>query len=278
MPSQRIFSSNPIKGLATEGNITLLLITLILCYVFYRSWKNWKLVLGILVAVIVVDFLFGIAFVFTLPLWTGLAFILFIYGLTTGKFKKPIDANGKKGKPGVILLLVIFGFGYYSYFGGIKPCIYDYFQSGENYRDLLNYGPLTLNEDVYVVSGGEFDSYNCFNFVGPSFKHNILAKKDLDDSCVNCKDVFRSQGATITTLPAGTKFQYQATYYGGRRGLTAFNSSQSTYWELKGEDGENYTLLLPSKYYEDHKKMGMFKEFAELADSELSGIFHYLIN
>ncbi len=270
-PSQKIlglilYPSTPLGTFLTEGNLTLLLLTLIICLLLYYKWRSIKIVISSVVGSIIVASIFGIAFVFTFLMWVGLSVILLIYTLLKREtilatYKNPTPNTPKLSYPRNIIFLLIFGFvGYFLYFGGLFPCTYSYTQMGEVGLplDKSEKIKLTFKNDQYLVKGGQFNNYNCPWSSGPNFKNNII-EKDTLDSCVNCKSKLIKDGATISTLPEGTIMYFKNNYLGGKRGITSGGTPRKNYWLLKDINGIEYTLLAPD--YKNGSREKMFKEF-----------------
>ena len=205
--------------------------------------------------------------VFTLPIWMGTGLVLIIYGWFTGIFKKEMEQipttdsypispnqqtentqtviNPKKNIIAISLLFLgIFLIVYFTYFGGIYPCVYTYKKVAEQKFPIGT--KVVLSENAYLLKGGnEFKNQHCRWSDGPSFDNNITDKKFFE-GCVNCLEIFISSGTLISDLPMGKEFIFVGAYDGIKKGISSIDSGNRPhrYWSLKDENGVFYTLLV----------------------------------
>lgn len=258
---------------ATLSTVIYLSIIFFIYYLVYKRWGNLKLLIGVIVAVFITDFIFGIVIVFTFPIWIGVGFVLLIYSLLTGLFKKnqtlmnnystsyspdqqanvpevvalSNNSNSKKKFISIGLLFFgIFSVFYLVYFGGITPCVYT--------TEKINDPNLPVGSKMIVRGSVESEKKTA----------SLVPKKNIDKSqfaVFSCPFTERPDfdfaidqdgyfGVSTGFLSEGTTLDVVANYIVTKHGLTTIDSGSGglQYVLLKDDKGVKYASWIKPKY------------------------------
>lgn len=248
---------------ATVLNLSILFL---IYYLIYRRWGNLKLLIGVIIATILTDFLLGIVIIFTFPIWIGIGLVLLAYGLFTGLFKKNVpqtnnsavlsinsntvtdnnnqlikNSSSKKKYIAISLLIIsIFAILYLINFGGIYPCEHSYDKVEESRFKIGE--KVVLNEDALLLTGSNVTGLNC-RWAGVDFSKYIMRNRN-SNSCINCTD---ENGVYVSAMPKGKEFTFIGAYDVESKGFFAKwgsnNFIKKRWWSIKDDTGVSYIIF-----------------------------------